>query len=48
MDLQSEYYNNLEQNMEKYDIKEESVPVAGEMFQNMEEMMFSFAMFMLM
>lgn len=48
MDIKSEYYNNLEKNMEKYDIAKESIPFAEESFQNTEEMMFGFAMFMLM
>lgn len=48
MDIQSEYYNHLDENMEKYGIAAEDVPMAEDIFQGLEEQMFSFAMFMLM
>lgn len=48
MDIQSEYYNNLDENMEKYGIAEAEIPMAETTFQGLEEQMFSFAMFMLM
>lgn len=48
MEIKSEYYNNLDENMEKYGIAEEDIPMAEDTFQALEEQMFSFAMFMLM
>ena len=48
MEIKSEYYNNLDENMEKYGIAAEDVPMAEDTFQGLEEQMFSFAMFMLM
>lgn len=48
MDIKSEYYNHLDENMEKCGIAAEDVPMAEDTFQGLEEQMFSFAMFMLM
>ncbi|MEG0376935.1 MAG: hypothetical protein RR614_00500 [Eubacterium sp.] len=48
MNINSEYYNSFEKNIEKFEISEEAVPYALENFQGTEEQIFSFAMFLLM
>ena len=48
MNINSEYYNDYEANIEKYEIPKEAIPYAIEAFQGNEEMIFSFVMFLLM
>lgn len=48
MNINSEYYNDYEANIEKYEIPKEAIPYAIEAFQGNEEMIFSFAMFLMM
>lgn len=46
-DFKSEYYTDLKETMEKYDIPPEAVDFAAEPMQSLEEMFFSFANYLI-
>ncbi|WP_169727692.1 hypothetical protein [Acetobacterium malicum] len=47
MEVKSEYYTNLVNTLEKYDIPEEAVLFAGESLQTLEEMLFGFTIYLI-
>ena len=47
MTVKSEYYNDLEETMEKYDIPESAVPFAAETLQSVEELFYGFTIFLI-
>ncbi|MEG0378101.1 MAG: hypothetical protein RR614_06440 [Eubacterium sp.] len=46
-DFKSEYYTDLKETMEKYDISEDAVQFAAEPMQSLEEMFFGFANYLI-